>query len=181
MAKEIPWCFKCFQLFFSDFSRVSSGVERGKDGERKRKTINIKKFGGTSPRLHRNHPVDVSHLSRGNAPSVPWTFCPIYVELHINQVLSSRISRDSLRNRPGTLPRHTDHQIPLRVFFVYRFSSPQKVLGVLCGFLWYFFLHTKEQKIRVSNKIHWLKSLSCSAFPESMLFCLNSFLLSGFY
>ena len=58
------------------------------------KPINIQKFGGTPLLLDHNHPVDVSHLSRGNVPSVPWTICPIYVELHINQVrtfLSKRV------------------------------------------------------------------------------------------
>ena len=46
------------------------------------KQINIKKFGGTPPLLDRNRPVDMPRLSRGNIPSVPRTFCPIYVELH---------------------------------------------------------------------------------------------------
>ena len=71
---------------------------------KRRKPINIKKFGGTPPPLDRIHPVDVSQrLSRENVPSVPWTFCPIHVELHINQVGTSRTSRDSPPNRP----RHT--------------------------------------------------------------------------
>ena len=63
----------------------------------------LKKFGATLPLLDRNHPVDVSRLSRGNVPSVPQTSCPIYVELHINQVGTSRMFQDSHPNRP----RHT--------------------------------------------------------------------------
>ena len=70
-----------------------------RDGERKNQK-NIKKFRGTPPLLNRDHPVNVSRLSRGNVPSVPWTFCPIYVELRINQVGTSRMSWDSPPNRP---------------------------------------------------------------------------------
>ena len=60
---------------------------------------NTKKFGGTPPLLDRNHPVEMSRLSPGNVPSVRWTFCPIYVELHRNQVGTSLTSRDSPPDR----------------------------------------------------------------------------------
>ena len=65
----------------------------------KEKTISIKKFGGT-PLFDRNHPVDQSRLSRGSVPFVLRKFCPIYVELHISQIGTSRMSRDSPPNRP---------------------------------------------------------------------------------
>ena len=55
-------------------------------GGRGKNPINIKNFGGTPPLLHRKHPLDMSHLSRGNVPSVPHMVCPIYVVFHINQV-----------------------------------------------------------------------------------------------
>ena len=58
------------------------------------KTTNIKKLGGTPPLLDRNHPMDVSHLSRGIVPFVARTFCPIYVEIHINLI----------QVRPGRTP-----------------------------------------------------------------------------
>ena len=74
-----------------------------------------KKFGGTPPLLDSNHLVDMSGLSRGNVPSVPLTFCPIYVELHINQVGMSWMSGAPPHTVPRTLPRHTDHQTPLCV------------------------------------------------------------------
>ena len=57
--------------------------------------------------------MDVSRLSRGSVPSVPRRSCPIYVELHINQVGTSWMSRDSPPNHPqDTSEAHTDHQIP---------------------------------------------------------------------
>ena len=52
------------------------------------------------PLFDRNHPVDQSRLSRRSAPFVLRTFCPIYVELHISQIGTSRMSRDSPPNRP---------------------------------------------------------------------------------
>ena len=75
---------------------------------------NIPKLGGTPPLLDCNHPVDVSRLSHGNVPSVPRTFCPIYGELRINQVGTSRMSQGSPPNCPLDIPRQrTDHQTPL--------------------------------------------------------------------
>ena len=53
------------------------------------------------------------HLSCGNVPSVPQTFCPIYVELHINRSGRPGCPRIHPQTVPGTLPGHTDHQIPL--------------------------------------------------------------------
>ena len=76
-----------------------------------------KKFGGTPPLLDRNHPVDVSRLSCENVPSVPRTFCPIYVELHRHQVGTSRVS---LGLAPKPSPRDTSgtyrSPMPLCVF-----------------------------------------------------------------
>ena len=43
----------------------SEGPQLGRE-----KLINLKKFGGTPPLLDRNHPVEMSHLSRGNVPFV---------------------------------------------------------------------------------------------------------------
>ena len=65
----------------------------------------------------RNHPVDVSRLSRANVPFVARTFCPIYVELHINQVGTSRM----LAPKPS--PGHVQGipTIKFLCFFVYRF------------------------------------------------------------
>ena len=86
-----------------------------------RKIINIKKFGGIPPLLDCH--VDVSRLSRGNVLFVPWTFYSIHLELNINQVGTSQMSRDSPPNSPpGTLPRHIDHQISLCVLCFFRFS-----------------------------------------------------------
>ena len=61
---------------------------------REKKPIKIKKFGRIPPLLNCNHTVDVSRLSCGNVPSVPRTFCPVYMELHTNEVGISRLSRD---------------------------------------------------------------------------------------
>ena len=55
-----------------------------------KKPINTKKSDRTPPHLNCNHSVDVSRLSREDVPSVPRTFCPIYVELHVSQVGTSR-------------------------------------------------------------------------------------------
>ena len=44
--------------------------------------------------------VDMSHLSRGNVPSVPRTCCPIHVEVHTNQVRTSRMSWHLPPNHP---------------------------------------------------------------------------------
>ena len=72
--------------------------QEGRQAGKRKNTNRYKKqkVGGTPPLLDRNHPVDVSHLSCGNVPSVPRTFCPIYVEMHIHQVGTFRMSRDSL-------------------------------------------------------------------------------------
>ena len=71
----------------------------------KKKPINIKKFGGTSPYLDCSHAMDVSRLSRGNVPSVPQTFCSIYVALHRAQVGTSRVSLGiAPKSSPGHLP-----------------------------------------------------------------------------
>ena len=84
--------------------------ERDVIGKRE-KPMNIKKFSGTSPLLDLSHPVDVSRLSRGNVPSVPWTFCPIYVTLRRNHVGASWIpSLGHFRGIPTTKALH--------VFFV---------------------------------------------------------------
>ena len=82
------------------------------------KPINIKKFGGTPPLLDRNHPVDMPRLSRGDIPSVLRTFCPIYVGIiHKSGRDVPDVPGLALKTSPGHFPtpRHTDHQIPLRV------------------------------------------------------------------
>ena len=69
-------------------------------------------------------PVEMSRLSRGLR-----TPRPIYVELQINQVGTSRMSRDSPpKPSPGHFrgPRHTDHQIHLCALCSSVFSSPPK-------------------------------------------------------
>ena len=62
--------------------------------------INIREFGGTPPLLDVSHAMDVSCCPIRNVPSVPRTFCPIYVELHRNQVGTSWMSR-GLAPRPS--------------------------------------------------------------------------------
>ena len=76
---------------------------------REKNPINIKKFGGTPPLLDCNQPV-----FRGNVAFVPRTFCPVYVEMH-TQIRSGRPGCPGTRPQSalGTLPRHTDRQIPV--------------------------------------------------------------------
>ena len=109
------------------------------------KPINIKKFGGTPPLLDRNHPVDMSCLSRENVSSAPPTFCPIYVGLHTNQVGTSGVPGTRHQFGPGTLPRHNNLQFPLCVCFDWFF--PTSVL-IIC-----------TEKVLLKNCIRLLVSM----------------------
>ena len=105
----------------------NSTIRQLKWGKRKKKkTINIKNFGRTPGVCVC---VCVSHLSRGHVPSVlsyvpsvPRAFRPLNVNLHIN--------RPGSLGRPefvrGTVPGHSDHQIPLCDFSLSVFCSPYK-------------------------------------------------------
>ena len=91
------------------------------------KTLNTKICGGTPPHRDCKHPVDVSHMSCGDVPSVPWTFCPICVDSHTNQVRTSRMSlARSDRPRTQIVPGHF-RGIPTSKFlhvFCLSFLSP---------------------------------------------------------
>ena len=89
----------------------------------------MKKFSGTPPLLDRNHPMDVSRLSRGNVPFVPQTFCPLYVELKHTTGLGLPRSPGT---RPQTIPgKHRPPNSPLCVLWVSAFSSPSLVVSSL--------------------------------------------------
>ena len=83
------------------------------------KIINIKNFGGTTPGVCVC--VCVSRLSHGHVPSVPSyilsvprTFCPkLELECSHKPAQTSRVSLGRPEFIPGTLPGHSDHQIPL--------------------------------------------------------------------
>ena len=68
--------------------------------------------------------------SRGHVPSVPWyvpsvpgTFCPFSIDLHINQAQMSQVSLGRPEFVPGTPPGHPDRQIPLCDFSLSVFFS----------------------------------------------------------
>ena len=83
-----------------------------------------------------------SRLSRGHVPSVLWyvpsvpgTFCPFSIDLHINQAQMSQVSLGRPEFLPGTPREHPDRQIPLCDFSLsVFFFSPYK-FWVLGGFL----------------------------------------------
>ena len=83
--------------------------------------MNIKKFGGTPPLLDHNHPVDV--------PFVLWK-CPADI-LSNRRGITHQLGRDvpdvlgfAAETVLGTLPRHTDHQMPLCSLCLSVFASP---------------------------------------------------------
>ena len=57
-------------------------------------------------------------------PSVPGTFCPFSIDLHINQAQVSQVSLGRPEFVPGTPPGHPDRQIPLCDFSLSVFFSP---------------------------------------------------------
>ena len=84
----------------------------------------------------RDTPWCASRLSRGHVPSVPWyvpsvpgTFCPFSIDLHINQAQMSQVSLGRPEFVPGTPPGHPTAKF-LYVIFLYRFSlfirNPEK-------------------------------------------------------
>ena len=86
--------------------------------EKKKKTINIKKFGGTPHFRIWTTTIQWTcavRLSHGSVPSVLRTFCPIYVELHINQVGTS----PDVPGFPPPNPRDTSeaHRLPNSIRF----------------------------------------------------------------
>ena len=90
----------------------------------KKKPINIKNF-------WRDTPWCASRLSRGHVPSVPWyvpsvpgTFCPFSIDLHINQAQMSQVCLGRPEFVPGTPPGHPHRQIPLCDFSLSVFFSP---------------------------------------------------------
>ena len=75
----------------------------------------------------RDTPWCASRLSRGHVPSVPWyvpsvpgTFCPFSIDLHINQAQMSQVSLGRPEFVPGTPPGHPTAK-SLYVIFLYRF------------------------------------------------------------
>ena len=77
----------------------------------------------------RDTPWCASRLSRGHVPSVPWyvpsvpgTFCPLSIDLHINQAQMSQVSLGRPEFVPGTPPGHPTAKF-LYVIFLYRFFS----------------------------------------------------------
>ena len=79
----------------------------------KKKTNKHKEFWRDTARF-------MSRLSPGHVPSVPSsvpsvprTFCPLNVNFHINRPKTSRVSLGRPEFIRGTLPGHSDHQIPL--------------------------------------------------------------------
>ena len=79
----------------------------------------------------RDTPWCASRLSRGHVPSVPWyvpsvpgTFCPFSIDLHINQAQMSQVSLGRPEFVPGTPPGHPDRQIPLCDFSLSVIFSP---------------------------------------------------------
>ena len=77
----------------------------------------------------RDTPWCASRLSRGHVPSVPWyvpsvpgTFCPFSIDLHINQAQMSQVSLGRPEFVPGTPPGHPTAKF-LYVIFLYRFFS----------------------------------------------------------
>ena len=75
----------------------------------------------------RDTPWCASRLSRGHVPSVPWyvpsvpgTFCPFSIDLHINQAQMSQVSLGRPEFVPGTPPGHPTAKF-LYVIFLYRF------------------------------------------------------------
>ena len=72
-----------------------------------------------------------SRLSRGHVPSVPWyvpsvpgTFCPFSIDLHIDQAQMSQVSLGRPDFVSGTPPGHPDCQIPLCDISLLVFFSP---------------------------------------------------------
>ena len=77
----------------------------------------------------RDTPWCASRLSQGHVPSVPWyvpsvpgTFCPFSIGLHINQAQMSQVSLGRPEFVPGTPPGHPTAKF-LYVIFLYRFFS----------------------------------------------------------
>ena len=66
----------------------------------------------------------VSRLSCGDVPFLSRTFCPIDVELHNLSGRGRCPGTPTPQDVPGTLPRHTNHQIPLCGLCLSVFSSP---------------------------------------------------------
>ena len=95
---------------------ISRAIKQGLLGERK-KTINIKNFGRTPPGVRPVCPGDTSHLSRDMSPSVPGTFCPFSIDLHINQAPNVPMC-------PWDGSGASGRQIPLCDFSLSVFFSP---------------------------------------------------------
>ena len=103
-------------------------------------------------------------------PVVPRIFCPLDVELHINQVGTSRMSPDS----PPS-PRHfwgipTDHQIPFCVLLLSVFLVPKQ-----WSIIFAIISCRSVQRARVCLNIHrsvcWAQIYTCSfALLEALFF-----------
>ena len=94
----------------------STGLGREKSNKRREIWRDISTSGPQPP-------VDMSRLSHRNVPSVPWTFRRLYVELHRDQVGTSRCPGDTPPNRPLGHFRGIPTTKFLYVFFVDRFFS----------------------------------------------------------
>ena len=86
----------------------------------------------------RDTPWFVSHLSRGHVPSVPSSvpqaFCPDLREFPHKSAQTSRVSLGRPEFILGTLPGHSDHQIPLCDISLLVFCS----LGGRFGYFFFF-------------------------------------------
>ena len=128
LEKKLSHCKKFIWLtrgIFGGNSQCNISVQDGTLwGSLGRKTINIKKFGGTPPLLDRNHPVDVSRSSR--------ICCPIYVDLHISHVgtcqmsccLAPKPSLGHFHGRPTTNSFMRSQVLCLSVFLLPSQKSP---------------------------------------------------------
>ena len=82
--------------------------------------------------FRRDTPWCASRLSRGHVPSVPRTFCPFSIDLHINQAQMSQVSLGRPEFVPGTPPGHPTAKF-LYVTFLYRFFSFPNYFQIIFG------------------------------------------------
>ena len=116
-------------LIFSNFLWPSEPLLQhpcARAQQRQKKTINIKNFGGTPHGVCPVCPMDMSHLSRGNVPSVPRTFCPLNWNFHMNWPKRPGCPWDVPNVPPGTLPGLSDHRIPFCNLSLLGFSSTSR-------------------------------------------------------
>ena len=135
-SKVSSWGFDGFRGLRLEILEFTVGKEK--------KTINRKNLAGrlhfsiaTIPSTCPVCPVELSRLSRGHSVQFIWNY---------TEIRSGRpgCPGDSPPTVPGTLPRHTDHQIPLCALFVYWFLLLPKSIkkwgcfqNLILWFLWF--------------------------------------------